>query len=362
MREHDADDGVQKPLDDTASLGRERFQSRELTKVLSNWDLGVISEIREYRHGSRRSPKLRISSELGDFLLKRKAGGHREDRAECCHRLQIEAERGGVPVAALVPRRNGRTLLGFDGRLYECFRWIPGSRYMRRPEQARNAGIALARLHSAFAGHAGHEELPEGGFSDTETVRAQLLRAVDRVRESGTAPAADLAAVATRLQHVLDRVESKLVARGHPLERPEICHGDFHSGNTLWNDDTLAAVIDFDSARRESHAAEIANAALHFAMRPRRSDAPDSWAVALDADCLRGFMQGYFAFPPIDPGRVGPMIPWLMQAAVVAETAAPIARDGNFAGIAPLPILRYAADVTEWIAARSRAISETAAQ
>lgn len=353
----ESEDGVQKPLEDTRVSQRERFHAREVAKVLSHWDLGVITELREYRHGSRRSPKLRIRSEAGAFLLKRKAAGHREDRAQCCHDLQNQAERGGVPVASLVPRRNGRTLLASDGRMYECFRWVPGTRYARLPGQARNAGIALARLHGAFAGREPPHELPAGGFSDIETVRAQLLRAFDRVREQG---AAGIDEVAGRLCAVLDKAESKLVARGLPLEPAEVCHGDYHSGNTLWTEDTLAAVIDFDSARLEAHVAEVANGALHFSMRPRRSDAPDSWVHALDPDCLRAFMQGYFAFPPIDAGRVAPMIPWLMQSAVVAETAAPIARDGDFAGIAPMSILRYAADVCDWIGARSRAISDTA--
>lgn len=360
MREPESDDGEQKPLDETASFGRERFHSRELTKVLSNWDLGVIHEIREYRRGSRRSPKLRISSEKGSFLLKRKAGGHRQDRAQCCHALQIDAARGGVPLADLIPRRSGGTLLAFDGRLYECFRWVPGGRYGRRPGQARNAGIALSRLHGAFIGRGDRAELPEGGFSDTVTVKAQLEQAIVRLHGQAQEPAAEIEAVASRLRQVLERAEAKLVERGLPLERPEVCHGDFHSGNTLWNEDTLAAVIDFDSARREPHVAEIANAVLHFAMRPRRSDAPDTWTVALDPDCLRAFMQGYFAFPPNDPTRMAPMIPWLMQAAMIAETSTPIAREGNFAGIAPMPVMRYSAAVCEWIAQRSRAISALA--
>lgn len=360
MRESGSDDGDQKPLEESAPAGRERFHARELTKVLSNWDLGVIHEIREYRRGSRRSPKIRIFAEKGSFLLKRKAGGQREDRAQRCHELQLDAERGGVPLAALVPRRSGGTLLAFDARLYECFRWVPGTRYGRRAGQARNAGIALARLHGAFVGKGDLAELPEGGFSDTGTVRTQLERAIERVRERDGERAEEIDAVAARLRGVLDRAEAKLVERGLPLEQPEVCHGDFHSGNTLWNDDTLAAVIDFDSARREPHVAEIANALLHFAMRPRRDDAPETWTVALEPDCLRAFMQGYVAFPPNDPGRMAPMIPWLMQAAMIAETATPIAREGDFAGIAPMPVLRYSAEVCEWIAQRSRAISALA--
>ena len=61
---------------------REKFQAREIAQVLSHYDVGVISQIREYRRGSRRAPKLKLETEHGEFLLKRKNAGHSHARAE----------------------------------------------------------------------------------------------------------------------------------------------------------------------------------------------------------------------------------------------------------------------------------------
>ena len=122
---------------------REKFNAREVAQVLSHYDLGVISNIREYRRGSRRAPKLKLETERGEYMLKRKNTGHSRERAEAGHALQA--------YAALIPMRHGGTLLSLGDSLYEMYEWVQGSRFERDPEQAREAGVALARLHRAFA-------------------------------------------------------------------------------------------------------------------------------------------------------------------------------------------------------------------
>jgi hypothetical protein len=74
------------PNNDSSSSGgsesqREKFEAREIAQVLSHYDLGVIARIREYRRGSRRAAKLKLDTERGEFLLKRKAATHTRERA-----------------------------------------------------------------------------------------------------------------------------------------------------------------------------------------------------------------------------------------------------------------------------------------
>ncbi len=348
--------------DDAGVAGRERFQAREIAQVLSHYDLGVISEIREYRRGSRRAAKLKVSSERGDFLLKRRALGvgldRSRERASACHAVQARAASASVPVARLERLRSGGTLLEFGDRLYELFEWVDGGRYARHPEQARCAGDSLARMHRAFDGFELIEELPEGGFSEFDDVRRALARAHERARDRTAAGGrASLDGSVAAMSAHLDRVEAKLRTKGLWLQRSSICHGDFHPGNTLWSGDVLVAVIDFDSARRESVAAELSNAMLQFAVKHRVGENPLEWPVGLDAENLRGFAAGYLERSGIAPGEIAPFVPWLMMSAIVAEAAAPIARDGDFAGIPAEPFLRATTALVDWIAHRTRAIS-----
>jgi Ser/Thr protein kinase RdoA (MazF antagonist) len=343
---------------------RERFQSREIAQVLSHYDLGVIREIREYRRGSRRAAKLKISADAGNFLLKRRALGRSlerdRERAAAGHAVQQRAAAGGVPVAGLVPLRSGGTLLQFGDRLYELHAWVQGERYERHAEQARSGGTGLARMHAAFARLQLLEELPQGGFTDIEGVRHALdlgaQRAIERTPAEGQAR---LAASLDALRAHVDRVEAKLAVKGLTLQPSTICHGDFHPGNTLWSGDHLVAVIDFDSVRYEAIAAEVANAMLQFSVRHRKGEDPLRWPVGLVSENLRGFAAGYAAESAAPTRVMAPFVPWLMLSAIVAEAASPIARDGDFAGIPAEPFLCATVQMMDWIAERTRAISAT---
>jgi len=353
--------GTHAPIEGVEAV-RAKFQAREVAQVLSHYDLGVIAEIREYRRGSRRAPKLKLRCERGEFLLKRRAPARdrdrSRDRAAAGHVLETLAANAGVSVAGLVPLRSGGTLLELGEQFYEVHRWIPGTRYSHHIEQARAAGTALAGLHAAFHDIELLHELPQGGFSDIAAVRRAVVAAGDRAQHAR----ADTSA--TRLQHTLgaidkhlDRVEIKLLQKGLPLQRSAICHGDFHPGNTLWIDDALAAVIDFDSVRRESLAAELANALMQFSSRARADRDPTKWPVGLLAENLQAFGAGYASMHGDATREMAPLVPWLMIAAIAAEAASPIARDGNFAGIAAVPVLESALSMMDWIAERTRAIA-----
>lgn len=347
----------------TGEERRERFQAREIAQVLSHYDLGVISRIQEYRRGSRRSPKLKLQSERGDFLLKRKQSGYSHERAIASHALQARAEEAGVPVAGFVQTRKGGTLLAFGERLYELQNWVTGVRYERDPAQAYEAGVALARMHGGLAGVAQWAELPTGGFSDTDFVHRSLLLADAAARErvSGAAERSELSALVSGLSRHLELAEQKLVEKGLPLQEMVVCHGDFHPGNTLWLGVSLSAVIDFDSVRNESVAAEVANALLQFSLKHRVGDDPDAWQIGLDPDRLQALGKGYMSEMSSSGASSGAelalLAPWLMIPAVISEAAAPIARDGDFAGIPAVPFLRATARLVDWIAERTRAIS-----
>lgn len=342
--------------------GRERFTGEELRAVLAHYDIGRVRSSRDYPVGSRRAAKVKIVAESGEYLLKRIDPKFDIERVAASHALHELARGASVPVAALARTRDRRTLLDLDGRVYEMQEWIVGERFGREPQQALEAGAALARMHRAYGGAGGRDGLhglPEGGFSDSEEVRSKLDAAVGRVR-----PALDedqralLDATVSTLRDHLVRADERLVSRGLPLHPSIPCHGDFHPGNTLWRSGALGAVIDFDRARREAAAAEIANAALQFSLRPRVGTDPLQWKVGLDADRLHAFIAGYRARSAVDLRSVAPFAPWLMICAVVSEAAFPIAAEGNFGGIPGFPLLRACAGFVDWIALRTRAISE----
>ena len=110
---------------------RERFSPSELAVVLSHYDLGVIESAKEFMRGSRRSPKLRIRTANGRYLLKRRAQGRdKPARVTFAHTLLWHLRQKGFPVPELLRTRDTQeSLLIHDGRVYELFEYVPGKRY-----------------------------------------------------------------------------------------------------------------------------------------------------------------------------------------------------------------------------------------
>ena len=89
-------------LDRDPTLGYATFDLAEVAIVLSHYDLGVVQAVREFRRGSRHSPKLLIKSDKGAFILKRRAHG-RDDpiKVAFCHNLQRTLARARYPLPRL---------------------------------------------------------------------------------------------------------------------------------------------------------------------------------------------------------------------------------------------------------------------
>src|SRR5437868_2120745 len=105
---------------------RERFDAHELALVLSHYDVGVIENLRPFPRGSRRSPKLRIRSHHGEYLLKRRAPGHDDPyRVAFAHDLQLHLAARGYPVPGLIGTRGeNNSMLQLSGRVYELFNYV----------------------------------------------------------------------------------------------------------------------------------------------------------------------------------------------------------------------------------------------
>ncbi|MCJ7544614.1 MAG: hypothetical protein MUP47_08660, partial [Phycisphaerae bacterium] len=91
---------------------RERFAPEELKRCLRHYDLGHVESIREFTRGSRRAPKVIITAASGKFLFKRRAKGRDElEKVTFTHRIQETLAKRDFPLPALMPTREGRTIL-----------------------------------------------------------------------------------------------------------------------------------------------------------------------------------------------------------------------------------------------------------
>lgn len=332
------------PIDGDAAHAHDRFDLSEAVTVLSNYDLGVVSAVQEFRRGSRRSPKLLVKCDHGLLILKRLAPG-RDDAARVAfaHEVQRVLIGAAFPLPRLASTRAGKTLLALGGRSYELFECVSGQAYDSSAEATFDAGGVLARFHAILAARPPAGQPPTGSFHRLHSIPASLAFIPQRLADESLVP------VAQWLSEAYVRAGERADALGLSSWPTQIIHGDWHPGNLLFKGQRVASVIDYDTARLQPRIVDIANGALQFSLT-RTADDPATWPDGADEPRLKRFVQGYdsAAASMVSKGELS-ALPWLMIEAMIAESATPIAVTGRFGRMAPGPFLRMVERKVRWL-------------
>lgn len=339
------------PEQEDASLPL-RFDAEELAMVLSHYDIGPIRRIENFPRGSRRAPKARVSTTRGEFLLKRRAPG-RDDpyRVAFSHSLQLFLAAHGYPVPRLLGTRSeNNSMLQLDGRVYELFEFIESGRFDKSAESTQAAGRALGDLHRLLSEFHPRYKPPAGTYHavDIEGHLARIPFAIAMKEPQISLP--EFSDLCTFLGQAYAEAAARVNKRGYLKWPPVIVHGDWHPGNVRFRGQRVAAVLDFDSVRIEPRIADLANAALQFAMPMPEPTNPDSWPAEMDTARIAALLAGY------DEGTRRPAakgerqaLGWLMIEALIVEAIVPIAATGSFARIPGSSFMRMVQRKVQWL-------------
>jgi homoserine kinase type II len=161
----------------------------------------------------------------------------------------------GVPTPVPLRTPAGEPFLRWNGTFVSVFPWMPGHTLTRAqvgPAQARDAGVALARLHAGGADYPDHRP---GRYEPDE-----IQRRFDRI--------AGLAANDPVLSEAV-AVLGPALARLQKERRPELpmglIHGDLFIDNVLYAESgALTALLDFEQASWGRLAYDLAVSVLAF--------------------------------------------------------------------------------------------------
>ncbi|MEO1512117.1 MAG: phosphotransferase [Planctomycetota bacterium] len=324
--------------------GHNRFATGELAMACSHYELGVISSVREFRRGSRRSPKVVLETSRGRVLIKRRSVG--QDTAQhvaFSHAVQERLRERSFPLARLIRSREGRASLTIEGQVYEVFEFINGARYDRSEGQTADAGRTLAYFHRLLAGYAPPGRSGDGSFHANVMV-PQVLHGM-----AGSLGRPELGPVCERLASVYERASARSREFGVASWPRQVVHCDFHPGNLVFGGGMVRALVDFDASRVGPRVLDIANGALQFSVTRSGLD-PSEWPVELDEGRLGAFLRAYDAVEGCILSQAElRALPWLMIEALIAEAAMPIAATGRFGSIDGASFLEMVERKTSWL-------------
>lgn len=341
---------------------RARFGAGELATVLSHYDLGIIESITDFPRGSRRSPKVGIVCDKGKFLLKRRSIDRAHpDRVRFVHGVQRHLASANLPVPILIKTRNRQaTFLLLRDHVYELFEFVPGQPFGQTPEEAREAGAMLARVHDALNGLtvAPTDAVSRGDYHDAAGVRTGLCAIGSTLssHDSFTGDEAELAGLVQFLLSAYDRAAKAGSEAGVLLEPVRMIHSDWHPGNLLFRKGEIVAVIDYDTLKLSHRIVDIANGTLQFSILGRGD--PASWPDDLDLERYAAFLLGYEAEAPLTGGELR-LIHDLMVEALIAECVPPITETGSVGRWAGYRVLQMVRRKITWLSVHGERLRKT---
>jgi Ser/Thr protein kinase RdoA (MazF antagonist) len=302
------------------------FRGDELALVLNRFDLGVISAASAFDRGCKRSPKAKIVSEKGKYLLKRRASGNDSpERVATAHHIQSLLQTAGFPLARLTANRvDGKTALVLDGNTYELFEYVHGKRCHGTSGQLIEAGATLAKYHQILQRSAGELNLPTGGVHQSGQVQKifRKLVAMD-LGDGNAALRASLQRALARLGTVYHTAATRVNQLGYPDWPLMVTHCDWHPGNLLFDGGHIRAVLDHDSPRLQPRVADIACGMLQFSIRGE-AGAKTDFDPAININAARQLLFGYDSVQVVSVAEIK-AIPWLMIEAIAARVAVGLA-------------------------------------
>lgn len=338
---------------------RDMLSPGEIREVIAHYAIARPVTAEPLGRGSRQSAKSRLRTPRGDFLLKRRAP--RKSAPELVafiHRFHAHLDARTVPVAHLMRTAEGATSVRAPHGVYELSQWVEGTRWSRSVADAAAVGVVVGEVLRAAEEFDEAPDAPTASFHASPSGANALALAAEHAARAD--PGADHAAVEAAVESLAQRLaRATEQARTAGIERtPRRCiHGDMHPGNVLFAGGRVRALLDFDGARLDWRACEVANAAMHFSNEPIAGLPPESWRAELETGRLAAVMAGVergLRVPLLPEERRA--VPWLMIEACILESAVPIARTGRFAHLRADAFLPFIERKTAWIEANATAI------
>lgn len=330
---------------------REHFDAAELADVLHHYDLKTVLSAREFRRGSRRSPKLLIRTAEGAYLLKRRAPGRDDSqRVAFSHELLMHLRSKQFPTPAPIMTRDaGETFVRRGEHTYELLEFVDGEHYDASLEATQSAGRFLARFHHALTDFPAARAPRRRGLPLEQLVLRELNEIPTTIssHDSVVGKQAELLSCTQELYERYEEAARAIRAAGGESWPPDIVHGDWHPGNMLFRNQKVCVVLDFDAVGRLPRVLDVGAGMLQFSIL-RDGDQPESWPDFFDTTRMRRFLMGYESALTLATAQKSVLVE-LMIESLIADSVHPIATTGSLGTMPGFGVLQMVRRKVRWL-------------
>lgn len=259
------------------------------------WDLGEWGHLDAMPLG--KNQHWRFDTPRGRFVLRRSYRAKTSDGIRFEHELVTHLRRHGFPAPVYVPTTDGAPCAEVDGRLWRVAEFVAGRpARIAHVNDSRAFGAVLARYHQTVAGLRSSVPAPAGELIP-EALRSRLDGTAALVGAGAAVPgsvAAGLDATLARAEQVCSRLEALYLVLPRAL-----VHAGCRRGSVIFDgEDRISVVLDFDSARVEARAVDLAVGVFDFAKIYGEPGSAD-YKVHVDPSPAAAFLDGYRSVTPV---------------------------------------------------------------
>lgn len=273
-----------------------------------------------------------IDTPTGAFVVREHRAAQNAAAVEWEHALIRFAGGKGWPVAMPAPAHSGETTVCHGQRLWSAAPFLRGEHGSATSVAMRTIyGRLLGRLHRDLQAFPSEGQRP--GFGKTWELDAMVRPAgMDTFNQLVAAFARDYPELGALIRRERYRNLRELSRLHYPDLPDRVIHGDFEPWNLLFEDGQLTGLFDFDQARRDALACDIAPALMPF--------------LPLELPLADAFSRGYESVRPLSEAEWA-LLPALVRASLLWWVTFLLVRwrleGGEPAGIARTMTLRFPA-------------------
>jgi len=318
--------------------------------IYEHYDLGEVKIPKTLqRVHQRRHRKFVIETEKGQFLLKTYKNDPKTlDALRFQHRLSAHLDERGLPVARIQPSFSGVKIVEIDDWALELQEFIHGEAMRITGKNLMRSADALGKFHKVCRDFpCPDRDARMWRFS--EVPRDLFSSLYERARSQGDHKLID--EHCNNIALFLRESTNELDWDARDLFETGLIHGDWHSGNLIFQGDRLKAIIDLEFAGDGCYLEDLAYAISNLCVRT----CTESNKLEQRVDILLEYYQKYRALSPSEEKALYYAVGIKHVATVCYQS---VQQDGLVAGYTAGQWMGILDAQTQWLTHRAHTIKK----